>query len=161
MHPPIAEVRKNILKKNDVAAAALRRRFDTAGIFGTSLVSSPGSGRTAFLERTLSVMSALRRVAALVGDLATDRDADRLLRSSAPVQQITTGTTCYLDANTIAHALHGWLAVEAVLATSARSGPFSTCWRYRRTRARASRTGSRGWKRGRPSRILVSRAVDM
>ena len=112
MQPRIVEVRKNILKKNDLAAAALRRRFDTSGIFVTSLVSSPGSGKTAFLERTLSMMSARHRVAALVGDLATERDADRLRRSGAPVQQITTGTICHLDAEMVERALDGWPSVN-------------------------------------------------
>jgi len=103
--PRIVEVRKNLLKKNDVLAAALRDRFEAAGVFVTSLVSSPGAGKTALLERTLSEMRPRHRVAALVGDLATDRDADRLGRSGAPVRQITTGTVCHLDAEMIDRSL--------------------------------------------------------
>jgi len=103
MQPRIVQVRKNILKKNDAAAAELRRRFASAGVFVTSLVSSPGAGKTSFLERTLSTCQ--RRVAALVGDLATDNDAERLRRSGAPVAQITTGTVCHLDAEMVEHAL--------------------------------------------------------
>jgi hydrogenase nickel incorporation protein HypB len=75
MQPRIVDVRRNILKKNDRAAAALRQRFGDAGIFVTSLVSSPGAGKTAFLERTLRLMAERFRVAALVGDLATENDA--------------------------------------------------------------------------------------
>jgi hydrogenase nickel incorporation protein HypB len=109
MTPRIVEVRRNILKKNDVAAAALRQRFQAAGVFVASLVSSPGAGKTAFLERTLTLMRERRhRTAALVGDLATDCDADRLRRSGAPVRQITTGTVCHLDAEMIDRALEGW-----------------------------------------------------
>jgi hydrogenase nickel incorporation protein HypB len=109
MTPRIVEVRRNILKKNDVAAAALRQRFQAAGVFVASLVSSPGAGKTAFLERTLTLMRERRhRTAALVGDLATDCDADRLRRSGAPVRQITTGTVCHLDAEMIGRALEGW-----------------------------------------------------
>jgi hydrogenase nickel incorporation protein HypB len=108
MTPRIVEVRKNILKKNDVAAAGLRERFREAGLFVASLVSSPGAGKTAFLERTLTHAARTHRVAALVGDLATDCDADRLKRSGAPVRQITTGTVCHLDAEMIERALHGW-----------------------------------------------------
>jgi hydrogenase nickel incorporation protein HypB len=108
MNPRIVEVRRNILKKNDVAAAALRERFQSAGIFVTSLVSSPGAGKTAFLERTLSAMRHTHRVAALVGDLATECDADRLRRSGAPTRQITTGTVCHLDAEMVARALESW-----------------------------------------------------
>src|SRR6267378_1245270 len=108
MAPRIVEVRKNILKKNDVAAAALRERFETAGVFVTTLVSSPGAGKTTFLERTLAAMQRRHRVAALVGDLATECDAERLRRSGAPVRQITTGTVCHLDAEMIERALDGW-----------------------------------------------------
>jgi len=108
MQPRIVEVRKNILKKNDVAAAALRERFQRAGVFVASLVSSPGAGKTAFLERTLSRLASVRRAAALVGDLATECDAERLRRSGAPVRQITTGTVCHLDAEMVGRALDGW-----------------------------------------------------
>jgi hydrogenase nickel incorporation protein HypB len=102
------EVRRNILKHNDVVAHALRRRFQDAGVFVVSLVSSPGSGKTAFLEKTLSLMKADFRVAALVGDLATDNDALRLARAGAPVRQITTGTLCHLEAAMVENSLDGW-----------------------------------------------------
>src|SRR6478752_5485463 len=108
MVPRIVEVRRNILKKNDVAAAELRARFDSGGMFVTSLVSSPGAGKTSFLEQTLSQAVERRRVAALVGDLATECDADRLRRSGAPVRQITTGTVCHLDAEMVERALEQW-----------------------------------------------------
>ena len=104
----IAEVRHNILKKNDLLAGGLRDRFRRAGVFVVSFVSSPGAGKTAFLEATLRALSPHRRVAALVGDLATDRDAQRLARAGAPVRQITTGTVCHLDAEMIDAALDGW-----------------------------------------------------
>jgi hydrogenase nickel incorporation protein HypB len=112
MTPRIVEVRRNILKKNDVAAAALRDQFGAAGLFVASLVSSPGAGKTSFLERTLAVLNPRYRIAALVGDLATDNDADRLRRSGAPVRQISTGTVCHLDAEMVARALDGWSLTE-------------------------------------------------
>jgi hydrogenase nickel incorporation protein HypB len=108
MNPRIVEVRKNIMKKNDLAAAALRDRFQLKRMFVASFVSSPGAGKTAFLERTLKVARSSRRVAALVGDLATEQDAERLRHSGAPVRQITTGTVCHLDAEMIEHALQDW-----------------------------------------------------
>jgi len=108
MQPRIVDVRRNILKKNDQAAAALRQRFGDAGIFVTSLVSSPGAGKTAFLERTLRLMAERFRVAARVGDLATENDAERLRESGAPVRQITTGTICHLDAEMVDRALDCW-----------------------------------------------------
>jgi hydrogenase nickel incorporation protein HypB len=104
----LVEVRQHVLKQNDVAARALRERFRAAGVFVVSLVSSPGSGKTAFLERTLTDLGRSDRVAALVGDLATDNDARRLARSGAPVKQITTGTVCHLEADMVSAALAGW-----------------------------------------------------
>jgi hydrogenase nickel incorporation protein HypB len=106
--PRLVEVRKNVLKQNDVLARALRERFREAGVLAISLVSSPGSGKTAFLERTLTLLRTRYRVAALVGDLATENDAARLARSQAPVKQIITGTVCHLEAAMVQNALDGW-----------------------------------------------------
>jgi hydrogenase nickel incorporation protein HypB len=104
----LVEVRQNVLKHNDVLARELRVRFTAANVFVVSLVSSPGSGKTAFLEKTLSALQPKYRVAALVGDLATDNDAERLARSNAPVKQIVTGTVCHLEAAMIENALADW-----------------------------------------------------
>jgi hydrogenase nickel incorporation protein HypB len=106
--PRLVEVRQNILKANDLMARALRERFREAGVYVISLVSSPGSGKTAFLEKTLTMLYPHFRVAALVGDLATENDAARLRRSQARVQQIITGTVCHLDAAMVQNALLGW-----------------------------------------------------
>jgi hydrogenase nickel incorporation protein HypB len=105
--PRIVEVRRNVLKHNDEVARDLRRRFHEAGVFVASLVSSPGAGKTRFLEATLTLLQPLR-VAALVGDLATENDAARLARSGAPVRQIVTGTVCHLEAQMVSTALEGW-----------------------------------------------------
>src|SRR5580700_3424292 len=110
--PRLIEVRKNVLKQNDVVARALRDRFHQAGVFVVSLVSSPGSGKTAFLEKTLFLLRSDHRVAALVGDLATDNDAKRLARSQVPVRQITTGTVCHLEAEMVRTALDDWSLEE-------------------------------------------------
>src|SRR5580658_14405 len=106
--PRLLEVRKNVLKQNDVIARMLRERFRAQGIFVVSLVSSPGAGKTAFLEKTLTLLHPDYRVAALVGDLATENDAIRLARSQAPVKQITTGTLCHLEATMVERALDDW-----------------------------------------------------
>jgi hydrogenase nickel incorporation protein HypB len=106
--PRVVEVRRNVLKQNDVVARELRARFAEAGVFAVNLVSSPGAGKTAFLERALTLLRPRYRVAALVGDLATENDAARLSRSGAPVKQITTGTVCHLEAAMIRTALEGW-----------------------------------------------------
>jgi hydrogenase nickel incorporation protein HypB len=106
--PRLVEVRRNVLKQNDVIARSLREQFREAGVFVVSLVSSPGSGKTTFLEKTLTLLQPQYRVAALVGDLATENDAVRLARSKAPVKQITTGTLCHLEAAMIQNALSDW-----------------------------------------------------
>ncbi|MCS6865902.1 MAG: hydrogenase nickel incorporation protein HypB [Gemmataceae bacterium] len=107
--PRILEVRQGLLKKNDMIAATLRAQYKTAGTFVVNLVSSPGTGKTLFLERTLA---ALRdrgyRPAALVGDLETDHDALRLARSGAPARQINTHGICHLEAEMVERHLVGW-----------------------------------------------------
>ena len=112
--PRLVEVRQNVLKHNDVLARSLRQRFEAAGVYVISLVSSPGSGKTTLLEQTLTRLRASGcRVAALVGDLATENDAARLARSEAPVKQIITGTVCHLDAEMVsAHSLTGSLMIS-------------------------------------------------
>jgi hydrogenase nickel incorporation protein HypB len=107
-HPRLVEVRQRVLKQNDIVARELRERFRAAGTYVVSLVSSPGSGKTAFLEEVLGRLRDHHRVAALVGDLATDNDARRLARSRVPVKQITTGTVCHLEAAMVASALEDW-----------------------------------------------------
>ncbi len=101
----LVEVRTKILKENDVAARALRQRFEDEGVFVVSLVSSPGAGKTMFLEQTLLRLRERYRVAALVGDLATENDAQRLARAGVPIRQICTGTVCHLEADMVRTAL--------------------------------------------------------
>ncbi len=109
MSPPrLVQVRENVFKQNDLRARALRERFRAAGVYVVSLVSSPGAGKTMFLERTLTGLAGTTRVAALVGDLATENDAARLARSRAPVRQITTGTVCHLEAEMVERSLDDW-----------------------------------------------------
>src|ERR1700694_1893199 len=105
--PRLLEVRKNVLKQNDVIARALRERFRQGGVRAVGFVSSPGSGKTAFLEKTLTLLHPRCRVAALVGDLATENDAARLARSQAPVKQIKTGTVCHLEGALVPNAFDG------------------------------------------------------
>ncbi len=110
----IVEIRQGVLNKNDRLAAELRTRFHAAGVFVVNLLSSPGAGKTALLERVLGALRARgRRVAALVGDLETDNDARRLARSGAPVKQIMTHGRCHLDAELVGAEL-GAFALEAL-----------------------------------------------
>jgi hydrogenase nickel incorporation protein HypB len=104
----LIEVRHKVLKQNDLLARALREQFQKAGVYVASLVSSPGSGKTKLLESLLRSLGASQRVAALVGDLATENDAVRLARAASQVRQITTGTICHLDAQMVDKALDLW-----------------------------------------------------
>jgi hydrogenase nickel incorporation protein HypB len=106
--PRLVEVRRTILKENDLLARTLRERFRVDGVHVISMVSSPGSGKTTLLERLLRTLSSKYRVAALVGDLATDNDALRLARAGVPVKQINTNTVCHLDATMVQRALEDW-----------------------------------------------------
>lgn len=109
MTPRIVELRRGLLQKNDQLAAGLRARFLGAGLFVVNLVSGPGTGKTALLERTLAALAgANHRPAALVGDLETDNDARRLARSGVPVRQIQTHGVCHLDADMVARHLADW-----------------------------------------------------
>ena len=104
----LVEVRQNVLKHNDVLARNLRKRFEAANVFVVSLVSSPGSGKTAFLEKTLTLLKEKYKVAALVGDLETENDAKRLARAEVPAKQIITGTICHLEAAMVEKSLEDW-----------------------------------------------------
>jgi hydrogenase nickel incorporation protein HypB len=109
IQPRILEVRTKILKVNDETARAMRRRFEDAGVLVVNLVSSPGSGKTALLEETLTRLKARgMAVAAIVGDLETDNDARRLARSGVPVRQIETHGLCHLEAAMVDERLAGW-----------------------------------------------------
>ena len=99
---------RKVLSENDRIAAELRGRFAQRGILVLNFISSPGSGKTALLERTLESFPAATRVAVLTGDIQTDNDAVRLARFGFPVKQITTGGTCHLDARMIKRALADW-----------------------------------------------------
>jgi hydrogenase nickel incorporation protein HypB len=109
----IVELRQGILKKNDELARGLRSQFEAAGVLVLNLVSSPGTGKTEFLQRTLrELINSGAKAAALVGDLETDNDARRLAGSGAPVRQINTHGICHLEAEMISKHLDGWNLVD-------------------------------------------------
>lgn len=101
-------VKQKVLSENDRIAAGLRERFQKRGIVCLNFISSPGSGKTSLLERTLGAFPAGASVAVLTGDIQTDNDARRLARFGFPVKQITTAGACHLDARMIEKALEGW-----------------------------------------------------
>ena len=99
---------RKVLNENDRIAAGLRERYRRNHTFCLNLISSPGSGKTALLERTLDLFDRSRRVAVVTGDIQTDNDARRLARFGFPVRQITTGGACHLDAAMVQRALADW-----------------------------------------------------
>ena len=82
---------KKVLSENDRLAGRLRKSFRDHGILCVNFISSPGSGKTSLLERTLERFPNDARVAVLTGDIQTDNDARRLARFGFPAKQITTG----------------------------------------------------------------------
>ena len=95
----------NLMKVNDRLAVANRERLDEYQIKAVNMISSPGSGKTALLQRTLAALAGEYRCAVLVGDLATSRDAERLASVDVPIIQINTGKGCHLDAGQINQGL--------------------------------------------------------
>ena len=101
-------IEKKVLNENQILAEQLRQRFHEHGVFCLNLISSPGSGKTSLLERTLEWLAKDTRVAVLTGDIQTENDAIRLARAGFPVKQIVTGGTCHLDARMIEKHLADW-----------------------------------------------------
>jgi hydrogenase nickel incorporation protein HypB len=100
------EVQENLLSANDRLARHNREHFAAGGVLAINLMGSPGSGKTALLEATAKHLDGTRRLAAMSGDLATDRDAKRLEAAGIPSLSITTGSGCHLDADLVHKALH-------------------------------------------------------
>ena len=99
------DVRQKVLAANAAAAGALREAFRQSGTLAVNLISSPGSGKTTLLEATARALRQRLRLGGLDGDIATDRDAERLRRAGIPARQILTGGACHLDARQVEAAL--------------------------------------------------------
>jgi len=99
------DVRERVLAANESAARTLRERFRAAGTLVVNLISSPGSGKTTLLEATIALLSARLKLGAIDGDIATERDADRLRRLGIPAHQVLTGGACHLDARQVQGAM--------------------------------------------------------
>lgn len=99
------DVRQKILAENEAAARTLRASFAARGTLLVNLISSPGSGKTSLLEATARRLQGSLAVGAIEGDIATERDADRLRALGVPAVQILTGGACHLDARQVARAI--------------------------------------------------------
>jgi hydrogenase nickel incorporation protein HypB len=98
-------VETDILAKNNRLARENRNLFFRKGVFVLNLVSSPGSGKTTILERTLRDLRERFRFAVIEGDQQTDNDAVRIAATGVPVRQVNTGSGCHLDAHMVCHAV--------------------------------------------------------
>jgi len=103
----IVEVEKDILYENNLLAERNRGYFDARNILALNLVSSPGSGKTSLLEKTLTDLKNEFSFYVIEGDQQTSRDADRIHATGTKVAQINTGKGCHLDAHMILHAVQG------------------------------------------------------
>jgi hydrogenase nickel incorporation protein HypB len=99
-------VKKKVMSKNDELAAEIRCHLRDENILALNLVSSPGSGKTSLLERTLAALNGKLNMALIPGDVQTDNDALRLTRAGGKkVRSIVTGGACHLDAGMVAKAI--------------------------------------------------------
>lgn len=103
----VITIEQSVLGQNDRLAAQNRQYFHHCGVVALNLLSSPGSGKTTLLEKTLEYFENQLKIGVIVGDLATDNDAQRLRKTSAPIVQITTGNLCHLEANMVLQAAQG------------------------------------------------------
>ncbi|WP_289057637.1 hydrogenase nickel incorporation protein HypB [uncultured Flavobacterium sp.] len=101
----IVQLEKDILFKNQLTAERNRGFFEALNIFSINLVSSPGSGKTSLLERTISDLKSKMAFSVIEGDQQTTNDADRIHKLNVPVLQINTGKGCHLDSEMIAKAV--------------------------------------------------------
>jgi hydrogenase nickel incorporation protein HypB len=100
------DVRERVMAKNDELATGVRRRLTEAGVVTFNLVSSPGSGKTLLLERTLADLGEELGISVVTGDVQTQNDADRLARhTDRLVQAVVTNGACHLDARQVGAAL--------------------------------------------------------
>lgn len=105
-HRVPVEVQERILAGNEEQAAHNRAHLAEHGVLAVNLMGSPGAGKTGVLEATARRLGAARRLAAITGDLATERDAERLRAAGIPAHAITTGSACHLDAGLVHRGLH-------------------------------------------------------
>jgi hydrogenase nickel incorporation protein HypB len=101
----VVTIQRKVLEKNDAVAAENRARFQEHGLAVLNLVSSPGSGKTSLLERTLERLGTTLRIAVIEGDVQTDLDAQRVARFNVPAVQIVTRGGCHLEAHLVREAL--------------------------------------------------------
>lgn len=101
----IVTIERKVLEKNDELAASNRKKFNESNLYVLNIVSSPGSGKTSILERTLEYLKNKIKIAVIEGDVQTDFDAQRIAKLNVPVVQIVTNGACHLDAKLVQDAV--------------------------------------------------------
>jgi hydrogenase nickel incorporation protein HypB len=101
----IITIERKVLEKNDEIAIQLRNQFKSGNIFTINIVSSPGSGKTSILERTIESLKSKIKFAVIEGDVQTNLDAERVMKYGVPVVQIVTNGGCHLDAKLVKDAI--------------------------------------------------------
>lgn len=100
------DINQSLFKSNEEAALYNRKVFDDKGILAINLISSPGSGKTSLLEKTIEILKGDRAIAVLEGDIETELDADRIRAKGVPAVQLTTGGACHLESSLIHKGFH-------------------------------------------------------
>lgn len=111
----MVQIERDILSKNDGYAAQNRTWFDEHGVFALNLVSSPGSGKTSLLVKTIELLKDSIPIAVVEGDQQTANDAERIRATGVPALQINTGKGCHLDAHMVGHAMERLQPAEGSL----------------------------------------------
>ena len=100
------DVGTKILDDNDKQATSNRKHLSTHNIFAVNLMSSPGSGKTTLIEKTIDLLNGKLKIGVIEGDLETEKDTERIKKKGVPAHQITTGQACHLDAFMVHQGLH-------------------------------------------------------
>jgi hydrogenase nickel incorporation protein HypB len=100
----VITVERKVLEKNDQIASALKLKFKSKGLFVINLLSSPGSGKTSLIEKTVDYLKGKLNISVIVGDVQTDNDAKRIGKLNIPVVQIITHGSCHLEAQLVRDA---------------------------------------------------------
>ncbi len=97
----IIKIERKVLAKNDAVASEIRGKLQEIGVFAVNIVSSPGSGKTTLVEKTIEHFSGRVNISVIEGDVQTDLDAQRVSAYNVPVVQIITNGGCHLDAGLV------------------------------------------------------------
>jgi hydrogenase nickel incorporation protein HypB len=102
----VVEVNRSLLEANQKQAHSNRHHIESMGALAINMISSPRSGKTTLLERTIEALKETVRIGVIEGDIETERDADRIRAKGVPAVQLTTGGACHLDAPMVHGGLH-------------------------------------------------------